>query len=116
MESGVLRDMEAVEILKRARALIETPDKWVRGAFARDADGFPVKHLSDAACKFCARGAFLRAANASVLDNHPAEIFLDRAHSGKRRSYVSLNDAEETTHADILALFDRAIEKAEASK
>ena len=85
------------ENLIAAKALIDTPEKWCKGAY---------EHLG---C-YCALGALGMAEKGS-----PTRYSLD----GMRglRVWVQLpftsvsafNDDPTTTHADVMALFDRAI-------
>lgn len=106
--------MTPAEQLRAAKALIDTPEKWTREAFARNAIGESCRP-SEATC-FCIVGA---------LDNvdHDNPEYDDRAEEALRGllpkgfygSITAFNDAETTTHADIMKLFDDAIALAEAS-
>ena len=102
------------EVLRAARALIETPERWCRGAWARSAHRRPVLEASAKACSFCALGAVNRVA--------PSWNLRGQAHGAlfhslpKFPSVHQFNDARSTTHADILALYDRAIALAETEK
>ena len=49
-------------IIRRARAMVASPSKWTRGAFARDENGMVVQPASPDATSFCAAGAIMRAA------------------------------------------------------
>ena len=40
--------------------LLEVPERWCRGAFARDANGYPCQPLTIEAESFCLHGAMLR--------------------------------------------------------
>lgn len=83
-----------------ARALIDTPEKWTKGSYERDG------------C-YCVAGALRIAIFGGLDDNGP---YWDRYRTAKRSLHPSdvilFNDASETTHADMMALFDRAIEAA----
>jgi hypothetical protein len=85
------------ENLIAARALIDTPEKWVQGAF-EDGGGL----CAIGACGVVTTGDpqnWQPAERAALLAFVPAEV----------GSVMLYNDADTTTHADIMALFDRAI-------
>ncbi|MEL6388391.1 MAG: hypothetical protein AAFR00_13655 [Pseudomonadota bacterium] len=52
----------------------------------------------------------------AVASDGEARKLLVQALPGELASVVSFNDDPDTTHADILALFDRAIAAAEAEQ
>lgn len=84
--------------LIEARAVIADPAKWFKGS--RSASGF------------CAVSAihFVTGTGGDLIACRKAlEAELTRGWS----SVIMYNDARTTTHADIMALFDRAIEHAE---
>lgn len=95
--------------LRAAKALIDTPEKWVKGVdFTRT--------------RRCAMAAIIDALGQPMGGYRFSEC--DRALCKaltirkRRGSYphpvVAFNDDLDTSHADILALFDRAIAAAEA--
>lgn len=95
-----------LEKLILARAVIEDPENWTRRAVARNEHGKEVLPHSPRAVCWCAMGACLVAGyNTSgaligiLSDEHP------------RETLPSFNDDERRSHADILNLFDRAIDK-----
>lgn len=55
------RNEQAKQLLNRARRIIDTPDKFVRGQFAATKNGSIVDQYSAKACKFCVMGALARA-------------------------------------------------------
>jgi hypothetical protein len=95
------------DILRAARKRIEDPAHWTKGTFARDSDGFAVKVESPRAVCFCAIGAVYAAFGKGDIVG--ARDYLDGA--AGMRVVVDIND--HGTHADVLALFDRAIALAE---
>ncbi len=108
--------MTTREILIAARKKIERPECWTKGAYARRADGTYVGDSginedgfisADAVC-FCALGA-CRAVSGSLTDESPAARQIRDALGGRQYDLSAFNDAPTTTHADVLALFDRAI-------
>ncbi len=100
------------EILKRARELLTPEGRWIKGALARSADGADVRDdFSNATC-FCALGAInvawysmLGGEKRSFLD--AALLLEDQLPAGM--GIPAFNDDPKTTHADVLAAFDRAI-------
>jgi len=102
--------MTHVEKLRAAKSFIDTPDKWTREVSARDKFGQPASDYEEDAVCFCIIGAAMRA-DAS-LDRHLRKCLPEWAEG----SFIDFNDHEETTHADVMALFDRAIEMAESGQ
>lgn len=106
----------AKDMLRKARALIATPDKWTQGAFARNANGYRVdeKNALDVVSR-CASGAI----KAACRSHHDAGGVLAAVslkevvmkHAATNRKIMSVwNDEPERTHAEVLQAFDRAIE------
>lgn len=93
------------ENLIAARALIDTPEKWAQG-------------------EDLAQGGLCAALACSAVSHGPTNDFdamrsaligvmPGSSHSGPMK-LVNFNDHPDTTHADVMALFDRAIAAAEA--
>jgi hypothetical protein len=93
------------EILIAARAKIERPECWTKGKYARDKDGESVTPNSRSAVCWCAIGA-VHAAYPSDAERTLIRLSWFVPTKGGISTY---NDYPETTHADILALYDRAI-------
>ena len=98
--------MTTLEVLKKARDLISTPDKWTKGAVARDRHGFAVEPYAQMAVCWCSVGALERAVGANLNVYYAAFAVLRKQHD---ESVVSFNDDPNTTHQDVLDLFDRTI-------
>lgn len=108
-------EQDMIDLLKKARDLIPTPDRWIKLDLWTEPKG------AEPRC-FCLMGAAVWAAGGSrdgpvpplttaVMDalnsNIPdAEFFV---------TAVAYNDYPYTTHADILALIDHTIASLEAS-
>ena len=94
-------DTTVADVLRRARALIDSPEKWWRPSW-ENAPGNPAC-VANAICHANGELLFVEAHNvmcrALGLDRVP-EIW-------------HWNDAPERTHAEVLAAFDKAIELAE---
>ena len=99
--------MDRLKILKAARAKITKPERWTKGEIARNAAGKEVSPRSKEAVCWCALGALQAAAGKKCsfieIDDLAYELT-------PRWTWIAkVNDHKDTTHADILALFDRAI-------
>ena len=108
--------MTTKEILVKVRGLIERG--WTQNASARNANGDRVAPTSRHACKWCATGALY--AIYETIPNWRDDPKTDetsdlvRAALPKRsndfhKTIIGFNDADNTTQADILAVFDEAI-------
>lgn len=106
---------ETAAVLRAARAKIENPDAWTRGAFARNQDGLLRDAQDSDACAWCAMGA-VRAVSSGRGDQvrdhalrmlHCAAVQLDDS------GIASFNDTR--THADVLKMFNLAIQLGEAA-
>lgn len=117
-----------IELLQQARALIDTPDKWIQDHFAMTAEGDAGsfdKSVTDKACKFCMIGAMNQVGVHSVeawdADRIAAQMEGERLLSqavtrdGSRRGGVMRwNDTEGRTHSEVMDAFDLAIAFAES--
>lgn len=96
--------------MSKIKELLAKPESWAQGSLARNRRGEAVGPSDESACCFCLWGAVVRcyperSQYCDVLDALHAAI---EARVGKRLSLVSFNDRSETTHADILAVVERA--------
>ena len=110
------------EVLEEARTLITDRNAWTQGSDARDADGNPVKHTDAKACKFCATGAIF---HVSDLFGPAIKILAQTIRLEEKEFYddyleIDSSDVcdpieliqgfnDETSHENVLDLFDRAI-------
>jgi hypothetical protein len=98
-----------VQVLERARSLIEDERRWCPGDLARDAMGLPVSPMDSRAEQRCALGALLAAAyeftNNPDLAHHLATTAMRPLVGATGLTHI--NDAEG--HAVVLDLFDLAI-------
>lgn len=103
----------AVEILKAARAVIEKPESWTKGYYAKAEDRtWTISNGPKAVC-FCSIGAIEKATGKVHYGGgwpFEAEYMLRRA--ADVSNIADFNDAPERTHEEVLAIFDRAIELA----
>ena len=102
--------MTTLEQLKAVKELIGTPERWTKGAAARNSRGDSTVPLAADACCWCVVGAV------SIVDGCDVRAFdavgthLPPFALGSIHIY---NDLPTTTHSDIMALLDRAIEAEE---
>lgn len=95
---------QTADDLRAARAAIAAPGLWCKNAYEDGGRCCAIRALEVATCRLLGDAAFWRARQA--LRHALPEGFL---------SVIAYNDAPTTTHADILALFDRAIAEEEAN-
>lgn len=102
--------MKPSEILKAAKAVIENPDKWTQGAFARDTQGnrLPGGYGDEATC-FCSLGAVEKATQLDWYDTPDIVVYLEEAIDDQ---VAHFNDS--ASHADVMQMFDKAITLAES--
>lgn len=100
------------EALVDARALIATPETWGKGAdacdFFRDRSGVlrAGSVLGQKRDRYCPHSAVIAATTAPLVASLAIARLNKIAPGGNATVF---NDAPETTHAEVLALFDRAI-------
>lgn len=104
--------MTVAEDLRAAKALIDTPEKWAHSSRARKQEGGASLCALDAMYEVCPSG--IGGASRALRDAIP-DYFRFNPHSALAK-LAQFNDAPNTTHADIMALFDRAITTAEAQQ
>lgn len=94
--------------LRAIRALLQDPNRWTKGLHARDAADLPALPSSVHAVRWCLVGAIQKV---SEGDRDREAQLLNRfwsVHCG----YLSIfNDHHLTTHAEVLNLIDRVINK-----
>lgn len=100
--------------LTRAKALISDPEKWTKHGFAKDEEGHPVSPIAYNAKCFCTVGALYCVLGSDYGGQSLALQALEAASKDLHNlhSVPRFNDSPVTKHADVLALFDRAIELA----
>ena len=99
--------MTTKEALIKARKLIEKPENWTKGEPARNTEGIRVNPTSEEAVCWCSLGALV-----AVEDG--LSVFTYDALAPYMKDYIpAFNDSVNTTHADILEAFDKAIHACE---
>lgn len=107
-----------LEILTKARALIEKPEAWTQGVLGRRVNGTPIvsaRVLIEAlqekdVARMCALGACIAAEDSAVgKATHSLEI----ENALGLENIPKFNDG--STHAEVLRVFDSAIKKLRAA-
>lgn len=100
--------------LVRARALIETPKRWTKGAMARDSRRVAVAPTDEDAFAYDLLGAIFRAGYdlADIRVTNELRDVLTRVSGGResdRLWLIEWHDAPSRKHHDVLALIDAAL-------
>lgn len=106
-----------LQVLRRARALIERPERWMSLAQVSLMDGLPTcdQSCAEAAVRIAAVEISSKQTISVPLLHTRALNLLVAALPAPWRAVWHFNDARQTMHADVLALFDRAIARAEVA-
>lgn len=117
--------MKTSEFLILSKEKINTPDKWFKGEWAVNKDGFPVRSYSNDAVCFCSAGALNRTQHRLVENDGPwnedkVSRLADMAAFYLRKvcfnlhgiNFINFNDRESTTHEEMMNVWDKAIELA----
>lgn len=104
--------MTTKEILIAARAKIEAPERWLRGARAMDHRGSIVSPGSPRATRWSPSGA-ITVSGGDAAARSKARTSL-RAAMKTYRTIDEWADYPDRTHAEVLAAFDRAIAAADS--
>lgn len=106
--------MTPLDILKGARELLSDPAKWTKGKMASNADGREC---------FCALGAMKSAAGVQLFSLDYSDELVTAVSDFRKSlsqqwddSIVNFNDHHGTKHEHVLAVFDRAIARAQGSQ
>jgi len=132
MSAQLLKD--TLEVLVRAKARIQNPSQWTKGHFARSEDGAYADMNGAQAVCFCGIGAVYRSSFDLFRSRADPQLCVDAlplitaaddealialgevAHRRGFPTFSQFNDADATTHADVLEAFDEAIALLEASQ
>lgn len=117
----MIKPQTVLDVLRAAKAKIASPAVWCKGAFAKTADGGTVSKRpgidtwdNPRACQWCAWGAIKNVVSGGAdarLESHALATLSSgiSKYTGKLSGVVSFNDRSTTTHADVMAAFDKAI-------
>lgn len=107
--------MTPSEILRKAKALIDTPEKWVKGKFGASKNDREIYPTAPQACRFCSLGAFIRFGGDRTNEvNYLREAISQDSPFANDTVIANFNDTH--THAEVMAKWDEAIALAEADE
>jgi len=97
---------QIINTFKEARNFISDPERWTKGTSARSINGVPIHPLNHNATCWCSFGAIEK-----VVSDSNRRLVHDICWLTKYTgvSYIEYNDLPETTHEDIMKMFDGAI-------
>lgn len=102
------KSVDVISHLSAMRNLLADPKSWTQGASARNKWGGVELSFSPSAVCWCLIGASARIDGRLFSDMRSIDAMI-RALPDGFSDVVAFNDAETTTHADVLAVIDRAI-------
>ena len=105
----------ATQVLVAARELLSEKRRWTQGAYAIGPGGRRTDLSDPKACAWCAAGAIYK--QGGNLDGAGAAAVLAEAirEQWPDESIAGFNDDHDTTHEQVLSMFDRAIELSRAA-
>lgn len=107
-----------LQVLIDARALIEKPKAWIKGVNATNKLGKGCTSSSEDAVCWCMDGALMRSAQSAHL-YEPGSAYWDAFYALNKLAngdFIAWNDKPERKHAEVLAVFDKAIEAERAKQ
>lgn len=104
MTDAVVRD-----IIVKARETLSDAAHWTKGAYARDKNGVKCDARNRLSYSYCTIGALTRVSEIDSGQWVEAADALCKELPPEFDRITAFNDAATTNHADVLALFDRAI-------
>lgn len=106
-------DKQALALLDAVRDVLSNPDRWCKEAAGKDADGDCVDPRDDTALRWCVLGALRKVHRAPLCDDVSKRALaalrgvIDVADGAN--GIARWNDAEDTTHAELLRVLDASI-------
>lgn len=101
--------MTTVEVLRAARERIEKG--WCQGTYARRSDGTPADHADPGTVAWCASGALWNDASPCDLEVYADAAAVLESYLPRDLEIEDWNDAPGRDKAEVLNLFDKAIEE-----
>ena len=98
---------DTITVLREARAYLTNPLHWTQFGYRRDEDGKPANDWSDVV-SCCAIGALDMVERGVAITSGAYQALVDALPPGCGE-VSRFNDRPETSHGDVLDLFDRAI-------
>lgn len=119
---------DIIAVLKKAKNVIVDPTSWIKKLPASDEFGEECELESAEACRFCMDGALQTQFNLRELRTSGVPQYSDAVRCLNRaahdrfpsrieyfESFVWFNDHEDTTHDDVMQVFDDAIKELETN-
>lgn len=111
--------MKISEALIQGKSLIQNPEHWTQGAFARNREGDRRWSNDEDAVCFCSLGAVSRVTNRleDRTDPQGNDIYYHITHyleTAMGEPVSTFND--EHTHTEVMAMWDKAIEAAKRAE
>lgn len=103
---------QVLDNLRAVRTLLDTPDRWTQGAYARDSEGKIVSTLDPVAVRWCLDGAICVVAG-SGSEAYQVGVEINQSISGGAAWRRYWNDARFRTHEQVLAMLDQTILRVE---
>lgn len=125
MQCTKAEKLKVLDELRELRKLLEDPRRWTKGTFARNIEGFEVSASNPDAVCWCLEGAIAKIVGDEIAASDEGSIFytplfnviaacLSTAEI-EGSGIAGFNDAEDTTHQDVLNLLDGALEYVESA-
>jgi hypothetical protein len=95
----------------KAYELLSSPEKWTKGAYARDEEGVSISCKSPEAVQFCSLGAIERCYPNNpfpIMNKLDAVIKSKYGNEERRYGLVTFNDAPETTYEQVIEVLKEA--------
>lgn len=102
-------EQDAIVLLEDLDRLFDTPDKWTKGAFAREADGRAVTTINTRATCWCFMGGLERVCFERYHDRVVANVLYKIGATIGLNSIPGWNDRATTTFEDVKAVIHGAI-------
>jgi hypothetical protein len=100
-----------VRIIDGALKIISDPNRWTRGAFVKDANGWNCKPRARQAVRFCGRGALSRAAYEPGAHSH-VHVAFDIVRTAADGCVIeAINDYAPDGRQRIIAIFKKALKR-----
>lgn len=107
--------MDKVEVLSKVRDILSNEGRWIQEADAIDDGGRVVDALDPGACKWCLLGAFKLATKDDLPTWEPGVLALEGilgiSPQNTNETITHWNDDDDRSHAEVMALLNRAIEE-----
>jgi len=113
--------MTPKSILKDMRNLLEAPERWTQGEYARDEKGDYICSRSSRAVCWCLMGAVSKVTGSEKAPDESVAVYetynlLDSlANKHGEASTADWNDSKGRTHSEVLAFLDEAMQSTEAT-